>query len=91
MVSVCPAHAGPDLQARIAREPDETSPLEEPQVVMRDRLTGKPRGFGFVTFKDKDAAERVCQEPQVLDGRQVCISTVTATRISEHSQRTEVA
>ncbi|KAK9838604.1 hypothetical protein WJX84_007643 [Apatococcus fuscideae] len=38
---------------------------------MRDRLTGKPRGFGFVTFKDKDAAERVCQEPQVLDGRQI--------------------
>ncbi len=38
---------------------------------MRDRITGKPRGFGFVTFREKDAAERVCREPQILDGRQV--------------------
>ena len=41
------------------------------QVVMRERFTDKPRGFGFVTFKEEAAAEQVCQEQHILDGRQV--------------------
>ena len=28
-------------------------------VIMRDRTTGHPRGFGFVTYDDKEVAERV--------------------------------
>ncbi|KAK9862706.1 hypothetical protein WJX84_008352 [Apatococcus fuscideae] len=57
-------------EEKVRRHFEKYGELQE-VVVMRDRMTGKPRGFGFVTFKDKDAAERVCQEPQVLDGRQI--------------------
>ena len=38
---------------------------------MRDRVTGKPRGFGFVTFEDDDAAHRACADAHTLDGRTV--------------------
>lgn len=38
---------------------------------MRDRLTGHPRGFGFVTYDDQTVAERVAAEFHELDGRQV--------------------
>lgn len=40
-------------------------------VVMRDRQTGRPRGFGFVTFTAPDAADRVVQDVHVIDGRQI--------------------
>lgn len=40
-------------------------------VIMRDRLTGHPRGFGFVTYDDQAVAERVAAEFHELDGRQV--------------------
>ncbi|KAJ7561377.1 hypothetical protein O6H91_03G026300 [Diphasiastrum complanatum] len=38
---------------------------------MKDRETGHSRGFGFVTYADPSACERVLQEPQILDGRTV--------------------
>uniref|UniRef100_A0A7S1EPW2 RRM domain-containing protein n=1 Tax=Timspurckia oligopyrenoides TaxID=708627 RepID=A0A7S1EPW2_9RHOD len=40
-------------------------------LVMRDRTTGKPRGFGFVTFASEDTARIVSAEPHQIDGRQV--------------------
>ncbi len=40
------------------------------QVVMRDRQTGRPRGFGFVTFTTPAAADAVVQDVHVIDGRQ---------------------
>ncbi|GAQ85158.1 RNA-binding protein Musashi [Klebsormidium nitens] len=40
-------------------------------VVMRDRQTGNPRGFGFVTFADASVADRVVQEQHIIDGRTV--------------------
>lgn len=40
-------------------------------VIMRDRTTGHPRGFGFVTYDDQLVAERVAAEFHELDGRQV--------------------
>ncbi|CAN8063697.1 unnamed protein product [Agarophyton chilense] len=40
-------------------------------VIMRDRHTGHPRGFGFVTFADEDAAAAAASRRHDLDGRQV--------------------
>ena len=38
---------------------------------MRDTVTKKPRGFGFITFTDPETADAVCNEQHHLDGRQV--------------------
>lgn len=40
-------------------------------VIMRDRLTGRARGFGFVVFADPVVAERVVMEKHMIDGRTV--------------------
>ncbi|CAN4106682.1 unnamed protein product [Withania somnifera] len=38
-------------------------------VVMRDRITGRARGFGFVIFADPSIAEKVVKEKHIIDGR----------------------
>lgn len=40
-------------------------------VIMRDRHTGHPRGFGFVTFESDEAAVAASSRRHDLDGRQV--------------------
>ncbi|KAM3701293.1 hypothetical protein ACB098_05G160200 [Castanea mollissima] len=40
-------------------------------VIMKDRATGRARGFGFVVFVDPTVAERVVMEKHVIDGRTV--------------------
>ncbi|XP_050234945.1 heterogeneous nuclear ribonucleoprotein 1 [Mercurialis annua] len=40
-------------------------------VIMRDKHSGRPRGFGFVTFADVAAADRVLEEDHVIDSRAV--------------------
>lgn len=40
-------------------------------VVMRDKITGRPRGFGFVVFADLSVLDRVLQEKHTIDGRTV--------------------
>ncbi|CAN8312398.1 unnamed protein product [Cochlearia groenlandica] len=40
-------------------------------VIMTDRMTGNPRGFGFVTFADSAVAEKVLEEEHVIDDRKV--------------------
>eukprot|EP01018_Ginkgo_biloba_P023349 Gb_29428 [translate_table: standard] len=40
-------------------------------VIMRDRATGQPRGFGFVTYADPSVVDKVIQDKHVLDGRTV--------------------
>ncbi|KAL5707274.1 hypothetical protein ACHQM5_025341 [Ranunculus cassubicifolius] len=39
-------------------------------VVITDRATGRSKGYGFVTFRDSEAARRACVDPSpVIDGR----------------------
>ncbi|KAG2640611.1 hypothetical protein PVAP13_2KG106700 [Panicum virgatum] len=40
-------------------------------VSMRDRTTGRNRGFGFVVFADASVAERVTMDKHMIDGRMV--------------------
>ncbi len=39
--------------------------------IMNDKITGRPRGFGFVTFRTPEAVDALMQEQHVLDGKQV--------------------
>lgn len=40
-------------------------------VIMKDRQTGRARGFGFIVFADPAVAERVVLEKHMIDGRTV--------------------
>ncbi|CAI9756828.1 unnamed protein product [Fraxinus pennsylvanica] len=40
-------------------------------VIMKDRITGRARGFGFVVFSDPAVAQRVVKEKHTIDGRTV--------------------
>ncbi|KAH9618735.1 hypothetical protein KSS87_017057 [Heliosperma pusillum] len=40
-------------------------------VIMKDRVTGRARGFGFVIYADPAVAERVVRQQHVIDGRTV--------------------
>nr|GMC48553.1 heterogeneous nuclear ribonucleoprotein 1 [Ipomoea batatas]GME16916.1 heterogeneous nuclear ribonucleoprotein 1 [Ipomoea batatas] len=40
-------------------------------VIMRDRSTGRARGFGFIVFADPAVADRVITEKHNIDGRMV--------------------
>ncbi|CAH9076471.1 unnamed protein product [Cuscuta europaea] len=40
-------------------------------VIMKDRTTGRARGFGFIIFADPSVAERVVKEKHMIDGRTV--------------------
>ncbi|KAG4951825.1 hypothetical protein JHK85_045692 [Glycine max] len=37
--------------------------------IMREKNTGKPRGFGFVVFADPNILDRVLEDKHVIDGR----------------------
>lgn len=55
-------------------------------VVMRDKTTGRPRGFGFVVFADPSILDRVLQDKHTIDGR-----VVEAKRaLSREEQQTNV-
>ncbi|GMH10975.1 hypothetical protein Nepgr_012816 [Nepenthes gracilis] len=40
-------------------------------VIMKDRHTGRPRGFGFITYADPSVVDTVIQENHVINGKQV--------------------
>ncbi|CAJ1964768.1 unnamed protein product [Sphenostylis stenocarpa] len=40
-------------------------------VIMKDRQTGRPRGFGFITYADPSVVDQVIQENHVINGKQV--------------------
>ncbi|KAL5561975.1 hypothetical protein UlMin_031722 [Ulmus minor] len=53
-------------------------------VIMRDKTTGRPRGFGFVVFSDPSLLDRVLDDKHTIDGR-----TVEAKRaLSREEQQT---
>lgn len=44
-------------------------------VVIMDRLTGKSKGYGFVTMETVDSAERACKDPNpIIDGRKANVN-----------------
>lgn len=46
-------------------------------VIMKDRATGRARGFGFVIYADPAVAERVVRQKHMIDGRTVsCLHTL---------------
>ncbi|XP_057530545.1 heterogeneous nuclear ribonucleoprotein 1 [Amaranthus tricolor] len=40
-------------------------------VIMKDRRTGQPRGFGFITYADPSVLDKVIQDTHVINGKQV--------------------
>ncbi|XP_021719160.1 RNA-binding protein squid-like [Chenopodium quinoa] len=40
-------------------------------VIMKDRRTGQPRGFGFITYADPAVVDAVIQNTHILNGKQV--------------------
>ncbi|CAN4100092.1 unnamed protein product [Withania somnifera] len=40
-------------------------------VIMMDKNSGRPRGFGFVTYADPEIANKVLEEDHIIDGRAV--------------------
>nr|XP_043621254.1 heterogeneous nuclear ribonucleoprotein 1-like [Erigeron canadensis] len=40
-------------------------------VIMKDRATGRPRGFGFITYADPSVVDTVIVETHVINGKQV--------------------
>lgn len=43
-------------------------------VIMRDRHTGLPRGFGFITFADPSVVDQVIEDTHTFNGKQVSLS-----------------
>ncbi|XP_030460464.1 uncharacterized protein LOC115680767 isoform X1 [Syzygium oleosum] len=63
-------------------------------VVIADKVTGKSKGYGFVTFRDPDSASRACQNPYpVIDGRRANCNLASLgaqkNRFSTNQQGTE--
>ncbi|GMI85201.1 RNA-binding glycine-rich protein D3 [Hibiscus trionum] len=40
-------------------------------VIMKDRYTGQPRGFGFITYADPSVVDKVIEEDHIINGKQV--------------------
>jgi len=40
-------------------------------VIMKDRATGNPRGFGFVTYADPSVVDKVIKDKHFIDGKMV--------------------
>lgn len=54
-------------------------------VVMRDKLTGRPRGFGFVVFSDPSVLDTVLLDKHNIDGRTVSFIFIIKPRILIYS------
>ncbi|OMO94453.1 hypothetical protein CCACVL1_05999, partial [Corchorus capsularis] len=54
-------------------------------VIMKDRHTGRPRGFGFITFADPSVVDTVMEEDHVINGKQVEIKRTIPKGSSQSS------
>lgn len=52
-------------------------------VIMLDKHSGRPRGFGFVTFADPAVADKVLEEEHVIDGRTVEVKRTVPREATE--------
>lgn len=54
-------------------------------VIMTNKLSGRPRGFGFVTFADSAVADEVLAQEHTIDGRVVtCFENVGSSIVAVH-------
>ncbi|KAH1248380.1 Heterogeneous nuclear ribonucleoprotein 1 [Glycine max] len=44
-------------------------------VIMKDRKTGQPRGFGFITYADPSVVDKVIEDPHIINGKQMNLET----------------
>ena len=58
----------------------------EDSAILRDKRTGKPRGFGFITYKDLYSVEKVMEmkDQHVIQGKWVdCKRAVPASQMKD--------
>ncbi|XP_044485836.1 heterogeneous nuclear ribonucleoprotein 1-like [Mangifera indica] len=56
-------------------------------VVMREKTTGRPRGFGFVVFSDPSILDRVLLDKHTIDGRTVEVKRAMSREEQQTSAR----
>ncbi|PNY13793.1 RNA recognition motif-containing protein [Trifolium pratense] len=54
-------------------------------VIMKDRHTGRPRGFGFITYADPSVVDQVIMENHIIDDKQVEIKRTIPKGSSQQS------
>lgn len=52
-------------------------------VIMKDRKTGQPRGFGFVTYADPSVVDKVIEDTHIINGKQVGWTSLLVLCLSE--------
>jgi RNA recognition motif-containing protein len=40
-------------------------------VIMKDRKTGQPRGFGFITYANPSVVDKVVEDSHIINAKQV--------------------
>ncbi|KAI4348198.1 hypothetical protein L6164_008952 [Bauhinia variegata] len=59
-------------------------------VIMKDRKTGQPRGFGFITYADPSVVDKVIEDTHIINGKQVEIKrTIPRGAIGSKDFRTK--
>lgn len=56
-------------------------------VIITDKITGKSKGYGFVTYRDPESAKRACDDPNpMIDGRRANCNIASLGRPRSSSQ-----
>ncbi|KAL5718154.1 hypothetical protein ACHQM5_011090 [Ranunculus cassubicifolius] len=59
-------------------------------VIMKDRRSGQPRGFGFVTYEDPSVVDKVIEGEHIINGKQVEIKrTIPKGTVSSKDIKTK--